>query len=393
VLGANTITAQTVEDTATSLASSPLTVTFTPSLQQIYVVPGNAGDQTTLTFDFLAHKTPYADEVGLYQVDDLTGKVNGVAPSSSSYRQTVLNSPTRQVLFSLQPSGPTGTRTLTFAAGTKLAFYLVQNHSAAGATSATNVFFSLLGANRDGIFHTEAFNAHDGRAIYGWDDATRFAGDRDYNDMVFSIRQGTTNPAVGALAADIANSGTTVTTSFGLLPTLASRFRPIAGEIGIFPVLNALGAVRAPTTADPNRTLNPGDDGYAQAALSQQGVQVLFAPGDVPSAVATRSVQMGGGSLFGIYYLPRGTAASFLTGNPGNAIAAGRINAYFSFAAANPDGRKQHMRSYPKQGESRLGPTLRPVLNDPQRIHLMGTANGSDANFSDFILTYQQAVA
>jgi cyclophilin family peptidyl-prolyl cis-trans isomerase len=393
VLGANTITAQTVDGANTSLASSALTVTFTPSLQQIYVVPGNPGDQTTLTFDMLAHMSPYADEVGLYQVDDLTGAVNGVAPSSANYRQTVLNSSTRQVIFSLQPGGPTGTRTFTFAAGTKLAFYLVQNHSAASATSATNVFFSLLGANRDGIFHTEAFNAQDGRSIFGWDDATRYAGDRDYNDLVFSIRNGTTNPAFGALAADIANPATTVNASFGLLPTLSSRFRPMAGEIGIFPILNASGAVRAPTANNPNATLNPSDAGYAQAALSQQGVQVLFTSGDTPSNVATRTLQMAGGSLYGIYYLPRGTAASFLTGNPGNAIAAGRINAYFSFAGANPDGGKVHMRSYPKQGDSRLGSTLRPILNDPARIQLMGTANGTNANFSDFILTYQQSIA
>ena len=78
--------------------------------------------------------------------------------------------------------------------------------------------------------------------------------------------------------------------------------------------------------------------------------------------------------------------------NPGNSITAGRPIAYFSFAAANPDGGEEHMRSYGKDGASRTQTGLLPVANDPTRIHMMGVANGGNANFSDFILQYSQSL-
>src|SRR6185436_10435785 len=101
-------------------------------------------------------------------------------------------------------------------------------------------------------------------------------GDHDYNDLVFSLRRNTANPAVGALNVDLAGPSTSVKTTFKLLPTNLSRWRPIGGEVGLFPVLDALGTIRAPIPTDVNRTLKPGDAGYAQAALSLVERQVLF---------------------------------------------------------------------------------------------------------------------
>jgi cyclophilin family peptidyl-prolyl cis-trans isomerase len=391
-VGDNIISAFTSENGLDSLSSAPLTVTFLPSLQQIYVVPGVAGDQVTLRFDFLAGKTNLKNEVGVYVVDDLAGRVDGVAPGASNYRSTVLASDTRQTVFSRQPGGSTSTRTLTFAAGTKLAFYLVQNKSAAQATSATNIFFSLKDANQDKIFHAEAFTDRgSGRAIYGFEDALN-GGDHDYNDMVFSIRPNTQQGAnVGAIAVDIAGPATTVKTTFAMLPTIVNRFRPMAGEIGIFPVLDLLGTVANPTASNPGQVIRPGEANYMQVALSQPGTQVLFTKPD-RAGEATRSINMAGDSLFGIYYVPRGTLNDVLTKNAGNSIGPGRPVVYFSFAEANPDGGKVHMRSYTNDLQYRYAPGFYPRVDDPMRIHLMGVANGGDANFSDFILTYSQSI-
>ncbi|MFT3880999.1 MAG: hypothetical protein QM703_15220 [Gemmatales bacterium] len=118
---------------------------------------------------------------------------------------------------------------------------------------------------------------------------------------------------------------------------------------------------------------------------------MLFTKGDVP-AETTRTVTMAGGSFFGLYYIPRGTAAGLLSTNASNTITAGQPTAYFSFAAANPDGGKEHMRSYGRDGESRMQTGLLPISNDPVRVNLMGTANGGNANFSDLILQYSQSV-
>lgn len=391
VLGVNAITAVANDGTNDSLASAVLHVTFAPLMQQVYVVPGTAGTQTTLNFDFLASLAANKNELGLYVVDDLSGKVNGVAPGASNYWSTVAASSSRQVIFSFQTGGTHTNTTFTFAAGTKLAFYLSVNKTITNSLTTGNIFSTIKAANKDGIFHAQANLDRTGnRETYGFEDTFK-GGDRDFNDMVFSIRNGTTAPATGALSVDIASPTTTVKTNFAMLPTLNSRYRPIGGEIGIFEVLDAQGTIAAPIAGNPNRTLKPGDAGYAQAALSQLSMQVLFTKGDVP-AEKTRTVNMAGGSFFGVYFIPRGTAASLLTSNPSDSITPGLPIAYFSFAAANPDNGNVHMRSYGRDGESRTQTGLLPVLNDPTRINMMGVANGGNGQFTDLILQYSQSL-
>jgi hypothetical protein len=388
--GSNALVAVTTESQIDSLPSAVLTINFAPLMQQVYVVPGTVGEQVTLTFDFLASTAGFKNELGLFVVDDLSGTVNGIAPSASNYWSTVAADGTRQVIFSFLPGGSRATKTFTFEAGTKLSFYLSANR-AFNPSVPNAIYSSLKAANKDGIHHAEHFTERSGsRAIYGFEDHWK-GGDRDYNDMVFSIRKATNTPAVGALKVDLAGPETQVKGQFAMLPTLNSRYRPIGGEIGIFQVLNAQGTIAAPTTANPDRVLNPGDAGYAQAALSQISKQVLFTKGDVP-AETTRSLNMAGGSYFGVYYINKGSATSFLANNPANSIGAGLSNAFFSFASANPDGGKIHMRTYGKNGASRTQTGLLPKDNDPQRIHIMGVANGTEANYTDLILTYQQSL-
>lgn len=391
-LGANTITAISSDSGVDSLVSGVLSIVFAPSMQQVYVVPGAAGEQVTLNFDFLSATAGFKNELGLFVVDDLSGTFNGIAPNTSTYWSAVANSANRQVIFSFLPGGTRTATTFTFAAGTKIAFYLSVNRTLSANVAAKGNYFSTIkAANKDAIFHAENFTDRTGnREIYGFEDALK-GGDRDFNDMVFSIRKSSTTPAVGALAVDLASQSTPVKTNFAMLPTLNSRYRPIGSEIGVFEVLDALGTIAAPLSNDPTRTLKPGDAGYAQAALSQISRQVLFTKGDVP-AEKTRTLTMGGGSFFGIYYIPRGTASGLLASNPSNTITAGQPIAYFSFAAANPDGGKEHMRSYGKDGASRTQTGLLPVVNDPIRVHMMGVANGTSAQFSDFILQYSQSL-
>lgn len=392
LLGDNTITAVTNDGSTDSLSSAALTVTFAPLMQQVYVVPGATGEQVTLNFGFLTASAAHKSELGLFVVDDLSGTFNGIAPNTSTYWSAVAASANRQVIFSTLPGGSHTSTTFTFTAGTKIAFYLSVNKSLAANVAAKGNYFSTLKAtNKDSIFHAENYTDRTGnREIYGFEDSLK-GGDRDFNDMVFSIRKDATTPAVGALAVDLASQSTTVKTKFAMLPTLNSRYRPIGGEIGIFEVLDAQGTIPAPIAGNPTRTLKPGDVGYAQAALSLMSKQVLFTKGDVP-AETTRTLNMAGGSFFGVYYIPRGTAATFLSNNPGNAITGGQPVAYFSFSAANPDGGKEHMRSYGKDGASRTQTGLLPVANDPTRIHMMGVANGGNGNYSDFILQYSQTL-
>ncbi|MFT3881000.1 MAG: peptidylprolyl isomerase [Gemmatales bacterium] len=262
LLGNNTLTATANDGTNDSLTSATLTVNFAPSMQQIYVVPGAAGEQVDIHFDFQRALAANKNELSVYVVDDLSGKVNGVAPGASNYWSTVAASGNRQVLFSFQPGGSRAAKTLTFTAGTKLAFAFSVNKSFSKAlTSNGSLFSSIKAANKDAIFHTQGATDRTGKLeVYGFEDQYK-GGDRDYNDMVFSVRKSTATPATGALAVDVANPSTSVKTSFAMLPTLNSRYRPIGGELGLFQVLDAEGTISAPIANNPTRTLKPGDAG------------------------------------------------------------------------------------------------------------------------------------
>src|SRR5690349_21307667 len=64
----------------------------------ILTVPGAAQSQTTLTFSWTSREAVFNDEVGVYVVQDDSGRVGGLQPPDSGYAQAVLSN--AQVLFS-----------------------------------------------------------------------------------------------------------------------------------------------------------------------------------------------------------------------------------------------------------------------------------------------------
>jgi hypothetical protein len=95
-VGANAITDREV-GTTDPLGS--LVITYAPSYQSLYVVPGALGTSEQLVFSYESRQAAYHNEIGIYQVDDFTGKVNGIAPGQPGYAQAVLSSPSRQTIF------------------------------------------------------------------------------------------------------------------------------------------------------------------------------------------------------------------------------------------------------------------------------------------------------
>ncbi|HEY1190937.1 MAG TPA: hypothetical protein VGE74_25115, partial [Gemmata sp.] len=95
-----------------------------------YVVPGAAGTSTVLDFGWLSKDAAFFSEIGVYKVDDASGAVNGVAPGAANYAQTALAGATT-VFAQGKTEGARSAQ--TFAAGTVLGFYLVQNTTTAAA--------------------------------------------------------------------------------------------------------------------------------------------------------------------------------------------------------------------------------------------------------------------
>ncbi len=96
-------------------------------------------------------------------------------------------------------------------------------------------------------------------------------------------------------------------------------------EFGYFVADDAAG------TVDGNA---PGSAGYAAAALARR--QVIFDPSAAAGTTSAVTVDSGGVLVF--YIVQNSTSAVFLATNPSNAANAGRPVAFFSVAAANPDG-------------------------------------------------------
>jgi cyclophilin family peptidyl-prolyl cis-trans isomerase len=376
-VGTNDITAREV---GTSPLLGVLTMVFGPSYQSLYAVPGHIGTPEQVTFTYTSRQALYNNEVGIYQVDDFSGRINGLAPGDPGYLQAVLNSPTRQTLFA-QNQSPGATQTLTETPGTLIAFYLVQNNSLQGFLSSnpndsvagTVIFFSLKGANVDSLTHEKSqADSLIGTALYAWEDET-FGGDRDYNDMTVDVHAAGAAPAAQAFRIE-AGPQESPTLRFtleaahkaGNLATILAS----AGELGFFTVDSPDGSIGG---------ILPGASGYAQAALAAGRRHVIFEAG--AQAGAQSDVTATGDSLIGFYYVSGGTADQVLSQNPTNS-ASGSVTARFSFDAANPDGANHFRLVNPE----RVGQAV-PGLNDPLEIHVLDKLFGTTNDFDDLVFS------
>jgi cyclophilin family peptidyl-prolyl cis-trans isomerase len=286
----------------------------------LFLVPGANGVSTTVAFTLSSHEAAFNNEAGVFAVQDSSGRVNGLLPGDPGYLQAALSS--AQVLF--RTSTATGMeRDLTFAAGTQLAFYLVQNDTTANAQINNPqdtigvgpvTFFSVDGVNPDRFDHVHSRQLSNGSGLFAWEDQTN-GGDVDFNDMIFGV---------GVPAASFGTVPGTAGQTISTVVTLQGRAR-FDNELGVFLTDNASGTVGG---------VNPGDPGYARAALSSATRQVIFTGPAGPGDTAT--INLPAGSHYGFYLIQDGTAANFLSDNASNSVGSKPL-AFFSAGAANPD--------------------------------------------------------
>ncbi len=88
--------------------------------------------------------------------------------------------------------------------------------------------------------------------------------------------------------------------------------------------------------------LNPGDVGYAAAAIARAVTSIY-------KTEANGTYQIEGGKLLAPYLIANGTVNDFLTKNSTNGGSATDVHAYFNYLGANPD-KIQHMQSLDNNG-------------------------------------------
>lgn len=100
--------------------------------------------------------------------------------------------------------------------------------------------------------------------------------------------------------------------------------------VGFYSIEDTSGTIRD----EFGNTLNPGDDGYAAAAIRQTVIQYDRNTSEIAN--------FAGGNLLAPYVIADGTSEEFLSENPDNQEGDGPF-AYFFFQGANPDG-VEHIR-------------------------------------------------
>ena len=153
--------------------------------QTAYLVPGQPGEVTRVTFKFRGRIASFRNEFGLFLVDDATGRIGELRPRDPGYAAAALEG--RQVVFSRNQKPGTVTN-LVLPAGRYFATYLVQNGTSRQflASNPENrldlrprTFFSFTAANPDHFQHVRRPAPN----VLAWEDQTR-GGDKDFNDAV-----------------------------------------------------------------------------------------------------------------------------------------------------------------------------------------------------------------
>ena len=277
-----------------------------------FILGGTAGEAVNLKFELTGRNTTAVNEIGVFRVDDASGAVGGISPNNANYVNAVLqNSQTVFSAFSQSTNFFGNAERILegqFNAGDQLRFYLIPNGTAnsvlSGDTAASSVRFS---ANTTQLNVNELAN---GQFTLAWEDGQ---GVNDLNDLILNFGTTTESAPLGLVQQgtdELLDLSSQVGNQVQLTYSVVSDagFSNIGG---VFAMNSVAGAVTDPTTG---AVLNPGDAGYAQAAVANS-VAEFDADG-----LATFTV--GGQGLYGVYILP--------DGNAGEAL--------FSVAGANSQG-------------------------------------------------------
>ncbi len=320
-----------------------------------YHVPGVPGETVRLQFKMNGKAAGANNEMSIYLVDDVQGRVDGLLPSQVGYATAA--AARAQKLFSATATVGTP-RELSLPSGQSYGFLLVRRGSLAQWSQSNPennpqqsplLLFSVDAANplsRDAV-QTKPLTG-DAYQVR-WEDATSSSVRRLFNDNSFTIK-----PVRGSVLKMPGQTGQTVTTTF----TVTSRNASFRNELGYFLVDDAIGTIDG---------VRPGQAGYAQKAFSSTTRQVIF--GNRQRVGSVSSITLPSGSNVVFYIIQNSTSADLLQRNPNNLKNKTPL-AFFSLQVANPD-RYGHQQW---QGFNRFG--------------FEDLYNGGDKDFDDIVVRF-----
>ncbi|MBD2412616.1 DUF4114 domain-containing protein, partial [Nostoc calcicola FACHB-3891] len=327
------------------------------------------GDDTkaTLQVTLTGSNSNLVNELGVFIVDDDTGKINGIAPGEPGYAQAALDR--AQVIFSVLTNIPNGfnttniTRLLELNSGDRLRFYLVKNSTTdavlAGITPITEVLFSNTATQKVTNLGNDEFTL-------AWEDG---GGASNFQDLVVKIGGTNQSLAVGTnLQGNSQAELIDLRTQTQLMKADFTVNREAAFDnfVGLYQITDRNGGID--TNDDGNADILPGQAGYTQAAVRGRVAGIDLTVSNQGTATSTGNFLAG--AIYAPFIIANGRPDAILDSNANNDPAV-----YFSFLGANTD-KVDHIRLL---GDNIFG--------------FEDLANGGDKDFNDLIVRVNLSIA
>ena len=276
------------------------------------------------------------NELGAFTVDDVAGKIDGIAPGTAGYTEAALKR--AKVIFSAITNNPNGfttdniTRLLEFNSGESLRFYLIKNSSFdavnAGITSTTNILFS------NSVSQKITDLAADGFSL-AWQDGSK--NTHDFNDLVVKINHTEESLVLGTNLQgkfqgeliDLRSFTSQVKAEF-----ILNREAAFNNYVSFYQVADENGGID--TNGDGKADILPGQTGYLQAAVRGRLSGIDLTVNNQSTATFMGNLQPGG--ILAPLIIVNGRPDAVLDSNTNNDPAV-----YFPFLGANPD-KVDHIR-------------------------------------------------
>jgi uncharacterized repeat protein (TIGR01451 family) len=292
-------------------------------------------DKPKLLITLLESQSTSVNELGVFTVDDIQGRINGIAPGETGYIEAAL-ARSKSILSTIAniPNGFSNTNItsiLEFESVSNLRFLLVKNSTIdsarLGISPLSNVLISDSAVQRITDLSADGVSSFS----LAWKDAAN--SNTDFKDLVVKIESTNELPLLGtnlqsqqeAELIDLRQVDTTQTINAEFTIYREAAFD---NYVGFYQIQDLQGTIIDSLTG---QSFKPGDSGYIEATVRNRITGVDLGVDNQSTAVVNGVLQ--GGVIFAPFIIANGSPEQILDNNQSNDPAV-----YFSFIAANTDG-------------------------------------------------------